>query len=172
MRNLMLKAALAVLALSLAACQTHPRPPRQPDRPYHPAAAMLIPYAAPDGTLSRAQMETGLHRDFAKADANHDGCLDENEVRAVNAERWKEDASTASPLIDFKHNGCVDYDEFAALPRSIFDQLDASGKGVLTAQQLNAAAKPAQTAPTQPTDSSTGHHHRGQPPQQPPSNQN
>ena len=117
--------AVAVLALCLVGCASGPPKRREPpEPPKHPPTAMLLPYAAPDGTLTRAQMEAGLHRDFAKADVNHNGCLDDKEVRTINQQRWTQDASTASPLIDFKQNGCFDFDEYAATARSLFDQLD------------------------------------------------
>lgn len=98
---------------------------------------MLEKYADKQGVVTRAAMEAGLRADFAAADVHHSGCLDENEVRAINEARWKEDASTASPLIDFRHAGCIDFDEFAATPRSLFDQLDKKGKGILTAKELH-----------------------------------
>ena len=132
--------ALALLGASiwLAACSSHPPPPsRQEPPPKHPATAMLTPYAAADGSLTRAQMEAGLRRDFDKADTNHDGCLNADQVRAIDEQRWKEDGSTASPLIDFKQNGCVDFDEFAAAPRSLFDQIEVDGNGKLTAKELH-----------------------------------
>jgi hypothetical protein len=139
--------AAAALSLCVAACShTPPRRADPPPPPKHPATAMLLVYAAPDGSLTRAQMEAGLKRDFNKVDLNHNGCLDENEVRAINEQRWKDEASTATPLIDFKNNGCFDFDEYAAAARSLFDQLDRDGTGKLTAQQLRPGTKPAQPA--------------------------
>jgi Ca2+-binding EF-hand superfamily protein len=105
---------------------------------WHPPSEMLEKYADKNGVVTRAAMEAGLRVDFAAADENHDGCLDASEARAVNAERWKENQSTASPLIDFHHNGCIDFDEFAATPRSLFDQLDKNGDGKLTPKELHA----------------------------------
>lgn len=100
---------------------------------------MLLQYDADhDGTLTRAEMEAGAHAAFARADTNHDGHLDEDEVRAVNQQRWKEDASTASPLVDWNHDGYVDFNEFAATPRSLFAQLDANGDGTLSPVELKA----------------------------------
>ena len=144
----------ALLLLCLASCASHePKHPHDVELPKHLPTAMLILYAAPDGSLTRAQMEAGLRRDFDKFDANHNGCLDETEIRAINQDLWKQDASTASPLIDFKHNGCVDFDEFAATPRSLFEQLDRDGTGKLTAQQLKPGSKPAPPAGGQPPGS-------------------
>jgi hypothetical protein len=134
----------ALLALSVAACASHPPRREAAEPPKHPPTEMLLVYAAPDGSLTRAQMEAGLRRDFNKVDVNHSGCLDDKEVRAINEERWKQDASTATPLIDFRNNGCLDFDEYAAAARSLFDQLDRDGTGKLTAQQLKPGSKPAQ----------------------------
>jgi len=105
---------------------------------WHPPQEMLVKYDANhDGTLTRAEMETGLRADFDKADTKHTGCLDKDEVRAVNQRRWQEDRSTASPLVDFKGLGCIDFDEFASTARSLFDQLDANGDGMLTPNELH-----------------------------------
>ena len=121
---------------------------------------MLLTYAAPDGSLTRVQLVTGLRRDFAKADVDRNGCLNENEVRKINQQRWKDDASSASPLIDFKNNGCLDFDEYAAEPLSLFDQLDAKGTGKLTAAQLKPGSKPS-TQQGQSTNGDQGRHHGG-----------
>ena len=102
---------------------------------------MLDKYADKNGALTRRALEAGLKADFAAADVNHTGCLDSNEVREINEARWKEGASTSSPLIDFKHNGCVDFEEFAATPRSLFEQLDKDGNGRLTPKELHPERK-------------------------------
>jgi len=109
---------------------------------------MLEKYANKDGIVTRAAMEAGVRAEFAAADKNRDGCLDQEEVRVINELRWKEDASTASPLIDFRRTGCVDFEEFAATPRSLFDELDKNGDGKLTPKELHPGRRPAsQNAP-------------------------
>jgi hypothetical protein len=140
---------LIACATVLSACSWF-APPQRPHRvreEWHPPSEMLDKYADGNGVVTRTAMEAGLKVDFAKADLDHNGCLDENEVRAVNEERWKEGASTESPLIDFKHSGCVDFDEFAATPRSLFDLLDRKGEGRLTPQQLHPGRPPNATKP-------------------------
>lgn len=132
---------------------------RQGDTPWHPPTTILLAYAAADGSLTRAQLIAGLRRDFDKVDKNHDGCLDKDEVRAINEQRWKKDESTASPLIDFKNNGCVDFNEFAATAVSLFDQLDREGIGKLTAAQLKPGSGKAASA-DQP-NSGRRHSHTG-----------
>ena len=134
------RAAIAVSALGfvllVAGCAAPAR--RTPASPeWHPPSEMLAKYADKSGVVTRAAMEAGLRADFTVADRNHTGCLDANEVRAINEARWKLDASAASPLIDFRHTGCIDFDEFAATPRSLFDQLDRNGDGRLTPQELH-----------------------------------
>lgn len=151
--------------LLLVGCASAPKRPRSQEAPFRPATALLLPYAAPDGSLTRVQLREGLKRDFDKADANHSGCLDANEIRAINQQRWKNDASSASPLIDFKSNGCFDFEEFAATPLTVFDMLDANGTGKLTAKQL----KPGSQSTGQQQDQSNnntqqqgqGHHRHG-----------
>jgi len=116
---------------------------RPPERPWHPASAMLTKYVTnTDGSLTRAQMDAGLHRDFEAADVKHTGCLDADETRAINEQRYAADQSTYSPLVDFKGKGCIDFDEFAATPLSLFDTLDRDNNGVLTKQELNPNAGP------------------------------
>lgn len=127
----------AALVLSGCGLFGHSGPHRPREAEWHPPVGMLLRYDFNhDGSVTRAEMEKGLHEDFAKADTNHDGGLDEGEVRAVNQQRWAEDASTASPLVDWNHDGSVDFDEFAATPRSLFSQMDSDGDGVLSPKEL------------------------------------
>lgn len=118
---------------------------------WHPPAEILEKYADSAGVVTRTAMEKGLRGDFARADSDHDGCLDANEARAVNDERWRLSQSTASPLIDFEHTGCIDFDEFAAMPRSLFDQLDKKGDGQLTPKELHPGIKPSAPQKTPPS---------------------
>jgi Ca2+-binding EF-hand superfamily protein len=128
-------------ALSLAAaaiivgCAS--RRPHRDETEFHPSRNILEAYDLNhDGTVTRAEMEQGLRADFAKADIKHTGCLDDDEVRAVNEQRWQQDQSTASPLVDFKGQGCIDFDEFAATARSLFEQMDANGDGKISPDEL------------------------------------
>ncbi|HEY4112422.1 MAG TPA: hypothetical protein VGM17_00030 [Rhizomicrobium sp.] len=130
---------LVIAALGLCACGGGPRPrDRDQSGTYHPPSTILEKYDANhDGTITRAELEAGLRADFAKADAKHTGCLDADEVSAVNQQRWQEDQSTASPLVDFTGKGCVDFSEFAATPRSLFEQMDRDGDGQVTQKELH-----------------------------------
>ena len=150
-------------ALALAGCADAPHR-KPPEAPWHPASAMLTKYDANhDGSVTRAELDAGLRADFAAADVKHTGCLDEDETRAINEQRYAADQSTYSPLVDFKGKGCIDFDEFAATPISLFDTLDRDNNGVLSPKELNPNAPPDQ----KPGDANTpgGHHGgRGGPP--------
>ena len=143
----------SVAVLVLAGCsmfggsQAPVRKPHHQDAPYHPAVNILTAFDANgDGIVTRAEMEAGLRAAFAKADANHDGKLDEAEARAVNQQRLAEDQSTASPLVDWNHDGYIDFNEFAANARSLFDEMDRDGDGQLDAKELHPEPPPT-TAP-------------------------
>ena len=138
----LLIAVSAVLLLSGCGGDS-PKPNSAPTVEWHPPSELLERYADKNGVVTRSAIEAGLRADFAAADKNHDGCLDEEESRAVNEARWKIAASATSPLIDFLHNGCIDFDEFAAEPRSVFEQLDKNGDGRLTPQELHPGRRPA-----------------------------
>jgi hypothetical protein len=118
-----------------------PGKPGEPER-FSPVQMLLKFDADHDGKITKAELEAGLKADFAAADTSHDGKLDMDEVRAVNDARWKEQASAASPLVDWNGDGFVDFNEFAGAARSLFVQMDADGNGVLTPEELNPRQKP------------------------------
>lgn len=122
---------------------------RDPRAPYHPPVEIMERYDSNrDGIVTRAEMEAGLKADFAAADTNHDGRLDEDETRAVNEQRWSEGLSTTSTLVDWNHDGFVDSNEFAGTARSLFAELDRDGDGKLTPKELGKARPP--QAPADP----------------------
>jgi Ca2+-binding EF-hand superfamily protein len=136
MRNLVFIA----VAMLLAGCGLFGDrpPPHREDTEFHPPRSILEAYDANhDGIIARSEMEKGLRADFAKADVNHDGKLDADEASAVNALRLETDQSTASPLVDWNHDGLIDFGEFAATARSLFDQMDLDGDGKLTQKELH-----------------------------------
>lgn len=116
------------------------RPPeeREPkEAPFHAPVEILLRYDANhDGIITREEMEAGLKADFAGADTNHDGRLDEAETAAVNHARWAEGGSTTSTIVDWNHDGYVDFDEFANTARSLFDEADRDGDGKLSPKEL------------------------------------
>ena len=99
---------------------------------------MLLKYDADhNGSVTRAELDAGLHAEFDRYDTGHTGCLNPDQVAAINAERIKQDQSTATPLQDFQDKGCVNFAEYAAAPVSLFEELDRNGDGVVTAEEFN-----------------------------------
>lgn len=114
-------------------------PPGHRQEVWHSPVLSLTRYAGPDGSVSRAQLEAGLRRDFDAADLNHNGVLEPDEARAVNKQRWDEDKSAVSPLQDWNGDGVIDFSEFAAGPRALFHELDQNRRGVISVEALRAA---------------------------------
>ena len=151
-------APLALLCLaSLAACgsrrppQPSPytanyRPPRDENFNGGPNA-MLLKYAGPNGSLTRAQLAAGLKADFDKYDTDHSGCLNSEEVGAINAARIASDQATATPLQDWNQDGCIDLKEFSTAANSLFDELDRNNDGTVSAQEFNPRAPGAAATP-------------------------
>jgi hypothetical protein len=145
--------------LLLASCSGKPPPPSPYTTGYRPPRdenfhggpnTMLLKYAAPDGSLTRAQMNAGLKADFDKLDIKHAGCLDSDQVGAINAARIADDQSTASPLQDWNQDGCIDLREFSTAANSLFDQLDVNNDGTITAKEFNPRAANKAAAPAAP----------------------
>jgi Ca2+-binding EF-hand superfamily protein len=139
--------------LVVAACGGRPdtvppwmRPTEKPrDENYHGGnAAILLKYDANhDGTVTRAELIAGLKAEFLAHDTHHNGCLDPEQAEAINQARVDADQSTATPVMDWNQDGCIDYTEFSAAPYSLFDQLDGDHDGKLTPKELQrAGAKP------------------------------
>jgi Ca2+-binding EF-hand superfamily protein len=132
---------VCLVCLIAAGCGGGPPdgPPRRHVEEWHAPVQMLLRYVGPDGNLTRAQLEAGLHKDFEAADANHNGTLEPDEMRAVNQQRWKEDQSAVSPLVDWNGDGVIDFSEFAATARTLFKEVDQDHNGVLTTDEMRAA---------------------------------
>jgi Ca2+-binding EF-hand superfamily protein len=112
-------------------------------------AAMLTKYDAnKDGTVTRDELIAGLRADFSGHDTKRNGCLDAEQTAEINQSRVEEDKSTATPLMDWNQDGCINYTEFSAAPYSLFDQLDRNRDGKLTPQELG--RKPAAPGGTEP----------------------
>lgn len=163
-------------AVFLAACSGRANQPppwmRSAEKPrdenYHGGnAAMLLRYDANhDGTVTRNELIAGLKADFAAHDTHHNGCLDAEQADAINQARVDADQSTATPVMDWNQDGCIDYTEFSAAPYSLFDQLDANHDGKLEPKELQrAGARPKEAAPgdqqREPEPGGRGPHRRG-----------
>ena len=128
---------MAILVVGLlAGCSSH----GSSDDPNRDVALQALPLLrfGPDetGSLTRAKVVAVLKAEFAAADSNHDGVLESDEVAAVNEQRWKRDGEKTSLLIDWNRDGVVDFKEFATTDLSLFEQFDANGDGILTAQEF------------------------------------
>jgi hypothetical protein len=134
-------------ALVLAGCGTtesnrpHWNPNATPrDENWHSPAAALLRYDANhDGILTKTELLTGLKAEFDAYDVKHNNCLGPDQVRAINQLRVQQDASQATPLVDWNQDGCIDFSEYSGAMLSLFDSLDVNGDGKLTAQELNGA---------------------------------
>jgi EF hand len=161
------KVPVVLLALLLAGCGTtdthhaHWNPNATPrDENWHSPNAGLARYDANhDGTLTKAELIAGLKAEYAAYDVNHTNCLGPDQVRAINQMRVQQDASQASPLVDWNQDGCIDFNEYSGAILSLFDTLDTNSDGQLSPQELN-SGKPAGT-PGQGTGQDSGHHGRG-----------
>jgi hypothetical protein len=135
MRPARFGAAVAAIVL-LAGCGSGPPPQQHREDEWRAPVEILEHYADKDGNVTRAGLEAGLRRDFDAADVNHNGVLDPDEVRAVNQQRWTSDQSAVSPLQDWNGDGVVDFAEFSATARALFQQYDRNGNGVLTPAEM------------------------------------
>jgi hypothetical protein len=108
-----------------------------------PSAALLLRYDADaDGTITKAEMETGLKADYETADLDHNNCLNSAELRAENDRRLKRDAGQATPLVDWNLDGCVNMAEFAGTVRSYFTFADRTKDGTVSTTELRGPAMP------------------------------
>ena len=142
---------LGIVLVSLAACGGPRQPPawmrpaeKTRDENYHGGSVgMLMKYDANhDGILTRDELIAGLKAEFAAHDPHRTGCLDPDQVAEINQSRVDADQSTATPIVDWNQDGCVDYTEFSAAPYSVFDQLDRNQDGKLTPQEQGKRKKP------------------------------
>jgi hypothetical protein len=142
---------LFLAAIPLAACGSkEPEGPRwnpysalaPRNEVYHggPGALLKSYDANKDGTLTRDELVAGLRADFTAADTARTGCLGSEQVAAINQARVEADQSTATPLQDWNQDGCVNFQEFATAPASLFDEMDRNHDGKLSPQEFDAAA--------------------------------
>jgi Ca2+-binding EF-hand superfamily protein len=171
--------ALSVSALVVAACGNSrdklnlavwnpysADPPR--DENFHggPAAVLRAYDTNKDGTVTREEFQAQLRAEFLAADIGRTGCLSNTEVLAINQKRIEADQSTATPLQDWNQDGCVNYQEFATAPASLFTQFDLNRDGRVTALELDPRAGRGGRGATLPGTEGAGRGGRGGPPPQ------
>jgi Ca2+-binding EF-hand superfamily protein len=144
-RIMALTAGLAVAACGTTAqhnARWHPNGGAARDENWHSPNVALLKYDANhDGVLTRSELLAGLKAEFDVSDANHDNCLSTDEVREINQQRVRQDASQATPLVDWNQDGCIDFHEYSGTSISLFDSLDSDGDGQLTAKEINPVIK-------------------------------
>jgi len=150
-------AALILLSLVVAGCGGREAPPpwmRPAEKPRDEnfrggPSAMLLKYDAnKDGTVTRDELIAGLKAEFAAHDLTRKGCLDGDQAADINQGRVDNDQSTATPLMDWNQDGCINYTEFTAAPYSLFDQLDRNRDSRLT--PLERGIRPAKPGEGEP----------------------
>ena len=152
MRPLCLILLSAVLLTACGGRQQPPpwmRPTEKPrDENYHGGnAALLLKYDANhDGTVTRDELIRGLRAEFAAHNTNGKACLDAEQAGQINQARVDADQSTATPVVDWNQDGCIDYTEFSAAPYSLFDQMDVNHDGKVDRKEFQrAGARPRQS---------------------------
>jgi EF hand len=165
------KTVVAVLActLALAACSTGSShrgrwdPNGTPrDENWHSPNANLLKYDANhDGTLTRGELKNGLKAEYDAYDVSHTNCLGREQVQAINQMRVTQDASQASPLVDWNQDNCIDFNEYSGALLSLFDTLDTNSDGQLSPAELNAAGVHAPGTTPGGGRGGHGHHHGG-----------
>ena len=111
----------------------------------HPVKSREFP-ANQERLVTRDELIAGLKAEFAAHDTHHNGCLDAEQTGEINQSRVDADQSTATPIVDWNQDGCIDYTEFSAAPYSLFDQMDRDRDGKLTPKELGTLKKPEDVA--------------------------
>jgi EF hand domain-containing protein len=97
------------------------------------ADAVLIASFDRDGDLlvSAAELDAGVAREFARADANHDHLIDPGEYQAWSLVALGGVYAPFRRDIDANGDGHISFDEFAAEFRARGHRYDANGDGVI-----------------------------------------
>ena len=92
-----------------------------------------------NGIVPKAEMEEAIAAQYRKDDLNADGFLDATEVRAVNDRLMTDPGST--PIIDWNADGKVLVPEYASQWRTLFDQADVDGNGIVDVEERAGRAR-------------------------------
>lgn len=97
-----------------------------------------------DGVLTRAEFNSGREADFARLDADHNGELTREEMRAHRGEHRRggrrgehRDGPPGGGLAgaDANNDGNITREEFLARPTQMFARLDTNSDGVISASE-------------------------------------
>ena len=86
-----------------------------------------------NGTVSRAEFDNFMNKEFDSLDVNHDGQLDANELARLH---WNYLSTQLLPLMDKDHSGKVSRQEFMGFMNQEFDRLDTNHDGLLDVDEL------------------------------------
>ena len=131
---------LLICILALQACQmfggSDAKPERANTQRRNSDCQRLAPLVVnSDGSLTRAELETGLKAEFKKWDKDGNGVLSPAEVEPLN-DYLRSLNVGASPVIDWNADGKVDFQEFASGWRTIFDLCDVNNDGTVTKAEM------------------------------------
>jgi hypothetical protein len=84
-----------------------------------------------DGSLAKADLETGLTAEYKKWDKNGDGQMSQAEAGPLN-DQLRALKVGASPVMDWNGDGRIAFDEFAGGWRTMFDLCGGEKNGVVT----------------------------------------
>ena len=139
-----MKSILALTAVALASVATVAVAQSAPGAPGHRGAFMERLKAADtngDGMLSKSEAAAlpRLARHFDAIDANHDGQVTFDELRAAMQAKRGELGRKVFAKLDANGDGKVSREEFLAQAAARFDRMDANKDGVVTPDEMKAS---------------------------------
>jgi Ca2+-binding EF-hand superfamily protein len=104
--------------------------------PPHPHAGRLMSHDGNgDGAVTRAELDAARASEFARLDADRDGALTGEELRAAH-QGHRGHGPGEGPRPDANNDGTVTREEFLARPNAMFDAMDANDDGVLSSAEM------------------------------------
>lgn len=147
---------VAAAAAALAACAGSKPLTYKQQQTASSANCLLGPFVQnADGSLTWAQLQTGIDNLFKASDLNGDGVLSGMEITRINDARTG--TCDTSSLIDWSGTGKIDRAAFAARYETTFGLADRERDGTVTAIEMATApsrneTKPPKQKPTQPSE--------------------
>ena len=130
-----LAAWLFMLPKSAAAQSTTPLEKGQ----YNTVQLLRLMDTDKNGSVSRAEFDNFMNKEFDSLDVNHDGQLDANELARLH---WNYLSTELLPLMDKDHSGKVSRQEFMSFMNQEFDRLDIRHDGRLDVEELAQQSQP------------------------------